>query len=124
MRVAWVFDGYQFPINPEEDSGWVFEPVVSNKVPINASRSHIQIGGVRSATRQISGWIAGPGANTQYANMSRWVRDRVVSTLTDHMGNSRRAILIDFKPQTVRSVQDWVNNRQAYKYTATFLSLS
>lgn len=123
MRIAWSFDNYSFHVNPEEDSGWVVEPVVSNRVPIGGNRSRIQIGGIKSATRQISGWIYGPGSAIQYNNMRRWVRDRVVSTLTDHLGESRRAIMISFQPQAVRSASEWAAGRQAYKYTATFLAL-
>lgn len=123
MRVAWSFDNYSFHVNPEEDTGWVYEPVISNRVPIGGNRSRIQIGGVKSATRQISGWIYGPGWSTQYNNMQRWVRDRVVSTLTDHLGVSKQAIMVSFQPQAIRSAQEWSKNRQVYKYTATFIAL-
>ena len=57
-RVAWQFNGYSWPINPEDDSGWIpGELVYSELVPIYKFSSHVQVGGKKSKRRQVRGWI-------------------------------------------------------------------
>ena len=122
-RVGWEFESYSFAINPEEDSGWVPELVISERVAINASRSNIQIGGAKSDQRQVSGWIWGAGANEQYNKLYNWVKNRTQSTLVDHNGVSRRAILVEFKPTAVSNPREWSAGRQTWRYSARFIAL-
>lgn len=122
-RTAWIFNNYSWPVNPESDTGWTTELVISNRVPIGGSRSRIQVGGLRSDVRQISGWIYGPQSQTHIQNMTNWIKNRVVATLTDHLGVSRQAMLVDFKPQLQVSPMEWRQGRQVYKYSATFLAM-
>lgn len=123
-RVAWIFNGYSWAINPETDTGWRSEDIVYEGNPINSSRSVFQWGGRKSERRVITGWIWGPTGTTQYSNMMTWKENRVTATLTDHMGISRTARMIKFDAEPVRSVAEWQAGRQTYKYTAEFISLS
>jgi hypothetical protein len=123
MRTPWVFNNYQFPVNPEEDSGWVYETIINDRVPIGGLRSRIQHGGVKSPRRQISGWMIGGEAQTFYNNMSNWIRNRVISNLVDHNGVTRQSILIEFRPQAVLSPVEWSKGRPVYRYNATFIAL-
>lgn len=122
-RTPWVFDSYSFPINPEEDTGWVGELVLSERVAINSTRSNIQIGGIKSDQRQVSGWIWGEDSNEMNSRLYSWMRNRTQATLVDHNGVSRRAILVEYKPTAVRDPKEWVQGRQTWRYSARFIAL-
>lgn len=121
-RVPWNFSGYDWAINPEKDSGWTPEHVSSEQVPINAPISSIQFGGTKAARRQIQGWVWGAQGPTQYNNMVSWHRNKTNATLTDHMGNTRRCILIKLEWEWVQDIAEWNEGRQTYKYTAEFVA--
>lgn len=123
-RVAWSFNGYDWAINPETDSGWRSEDIVYEGNPINSTKSSFQWGGRKSERRTITGWIIGPSGPTQYSNMMAWKENRITSVLTDHIGVTRTARMIKFDAEPVRSVSEWLEGRQTYKYTAEFVSLS
>jgi hypothetical protein len=120
-RVAWSFASYSFPINPEKDSGWVYDHVMSEQVPIQATESDIQFGGRKSPRRQVSGWIWGSSSSTFFAQFDSWRRNRTQGTLTDHLGNSRSAILVKFEPEAINDPQAWAEGRQTWRYTAEFV---
>ena len=122
-RVAWTFDSYSWSINPDTDSDWVYEQVISEQVPVNASNSSIQFGGRKSGRRQIEGWLWGPNALTQKNKMKTWQLNRTRSTLTDHLGNAQAAILIRFEAKMVQSVSEWLSGRQTWRYTAEFIAV-
>lgn len=123
MRVAWSFNNYSWPVNPEEDSGWTPEIVLSERVPIGASRSKIQIGGFKSDVRTISGWCFGPQANEQYSNLYNWMKNKTQATLTDHNGVSRTAILVEFKPAAVSAPRAWADGVQYWRYSAKWIAV-
>lgn len=120
-RVAWQFAGYSWSVNPEKDSGWVYEHILSEQVPIQATESDIQFGGRKSPRRQISGWIWGESSATQFAQMDNWRKNRTVGILVDHLGNSRSAIMVKFEPEAVQDIQAWNDGRQTWRYTAEFV---
>lgn len=122
-RVGWQFNNYSWPVNPENDSGWVFELVINEKVPINSFKSRIQIGGGKSDVRKISGWLFGPDSPQQYSNMQSWFKNRVQANLVDHLGNSRRAMLRELSAEAVMSAHEWTQGRQTWKYNAVFMAL-
>ncbi len=122
-RVAWSFSSYSFPVNPEKDSGWVYEHIMGEQVPIQGTSSNIQFGGRKSPRRQISGWIWGETSNTFFAQFDNWRKNRVQGTLTDHLGNSRTAILIKFEPEAVQDIQAWNDGRQTWRYNAEFIGI-
>lgn len=122
MRVAWQFNGWKWAINPETDSGWTAEEIMAEQNAINDRRSNIQFGGTKSARRQIHGWIIGPNGPVQLQKMQSWKANRTQATLRDHMGASRKAILLRFDLEFINSVTEWNAGRQAYKYNAEFIA--
>lgn len=122
-RVAWSFAAYEFPINPEKDSGWVYDHVMSEQVPIQATSSNIQFGGRKSPRRQVSGWIWGETSAAFFAQWDNWRRNKTQGTLTDHLGQSRTAILIKFEPEFVQDIQAWNDGRQTFRYNAEFIGV-
>lgn len=120
-RVAWVFAGYEWPINPEKDSGYVYEHAMSEQVPIQATESDLQFGGRKSPRRQISGWLWGESSAAQYAQMEGWRKNKTVGTLVDHLGNARPAMLIKFEAEAVQDARAWAEGRQTWRYTAEFI---
>jgi hypothetical protein len=120
-RVAWSFNGYSWPINPEEDSTWIKEHIVAETGDVGAENSNIQFGGKKSARRQVSGWIWGPGSTQLLLNMHTWHANKVRANLVDHVGESRRCILLSFSPKPVKDVKEWRQGRQTYQYNAEFI---
>lgn len=121
-RVAWNFASYDWPINPEGDSGWVpGELVLSEIVPIDVYQSSIQIGGQKSARRRITGWIWGPESAVHYSKFREWYNNGIDASLTDHLGETRTARLIRFEADAVRDVHAFKAGRQTWKYTAEFI---
>jgi hypothetical protein len=117
-RVAWQFNGYSWAVNPESDSGWVYEHVEAENLPINAGRSSFQYGGTKSGRRQISGWLYGPSALDQYNRMKSWHRNRTTATLVDHLGNVSTARFSRFDAKPVVSATEWRQGRSTWQYTA------
>jgi hypothetical protein len=122
-RTPWQFAGYDFPVNPEEDSDWIYEHLESENIPINATSSNIQFGGRKSARRRISGYIWGPSSATQHAKMQSGRKNKTQGTLVDHLGNSQSAILIKFEPKFVRDAQAWAQGRSTWRYDAEFIAI-
>lgn len=122
-RVGWEFNGYSWAINPMTDTDWIYEHNITEGVGINAQVSTLQYGGTKSGRRRISGWIWGPNGPTQFSNMRSWQRNRTQATLTDHKGNSVRAMLVKFEPEPTQDSVEWAQGRQTYKYTAEFVAL-
>lgn len=120
-RVAWVFNGYSWPINPEKDSGWVKEEVYAEQVPIRSPKSSMQWGGRKTGRRQISGWLYGPSAQTLYNNMVSWKENRTRATLTDHFGNASVARLVKFDAEYIQANGEWLASRPVWRYNAEFL---
>lgn len=120
-RVAWEFDGYAFPVNPEKDNGWVYEDVEPETVPIGAQKSTFQFGGRKSGRRQTSGWLYGEKALEQYNKMRNWKLGRTMATLTDHLGNSTTARLAKFDAEIVLSSTEWKAGRNTWRYNAEWI---
>jgi hypothetical protein len=121
-RVAWSFNGYSFPINPDDDSGWTEDEVMTENVPIGSTNSSIQFVGRKSGRRQIQGWLWGPAAATQKSTMKSWKDNRTEATLIDHTGDSQKAIMVKFEAKPVMSISEWNQGRQTYRYTAEFIA--
>lgn len=119
-RVAWRFDGYDWPINPEEDSGWTKPDIMSEQNNVNADVSNFQFGGRKSARRQISGWLWGEGSVQLRLNMYNWYANRKKSTLVDHVGDSKKCFITSLTVKSVQDVREWGQGRQTYKYTIEF----
>jgi hypothetical protein len=124
-RVAWVFNGYSWPVNPEPDgdSGWVKESVHTEQNPLNASVSSFQFTAEKSARRQVTGWIIGPYAGEQLGRFQAWRSGRTRANLIDHMGVSKRCMLISFSAKTVNNQAEWRQGRSTYKYSAEFVEV-
>lgn len=122
-RVPWSFDGYNFSVNPYEDSGWMSELVIAENLPINARLSTIQLGGVRSRRRRISGYIIGTKGPELYSKLDGWLRAFKQSTLRDHLGTSSKAMLVSFQPELIMDHKAWQAGRQSYRYQAEWISL-
>ena len=122
MRTPWSFSGYQWHVNPNEDTGFIYEPVFNEEVPINASSSKYQYGGMKAGKREISGWLFGDHAMEQYTTMLGWLRNRTISTLTDHLGQSQRAMMVKFDVKIVNDATAYKNNRITATYSATFVT--
>lgn len=120
-RTGWQFDSYTWAVNPEKDSGWVYEHAMSENLPIGASNSSLQFSAIKSGRRQISGWIWGPNAQDQYNRMRAWQLGLTTSNLIDHRGESKKAIMIKFEPELVQSVSEWQAGRQTWRYNAEFI---
>lgn len=120
-RTAWIFNSYSWPVNPEKDTGWNAEEVEPEAVAINATRSTFQWGGRKSGRRQISGWLYGANALEQYNQMRSWKNNRVVATLTDHLGNSATARLAKFDAELTPSATEWAHGRSTWHYNAEFI---
>lgn len=123
MRVAWQFANYNFPVNPFDDSNWIFDHAMSEQVPIQGTKSTIQFGGRKSARRTIKGWIYGENSAVQYATMEGWRQNKTQGTLIDHLGNSRNAIMIKFEPEAVQDIKAWEDGRQTWRYSAEFVEI-
>lgn len=120
-RVAWSFSGVEFPINPYEDSGWIWEHVSTEDVPIQATKSTLQFGGRKSPRRQVKGYIWGSICAGWKSQLENWRKDKTNGTLVDHLGDSQSAVLMKFEPELVNDPQEWVNGRQTYRYVAEFV---
>jgi len=123
MRIAWQFGDYQWPVNPNEDSNWTYDPVLGESVPINSSNSKFQYGGMKSPRRQVQGWLWGPQALDQYYTMLGWLRSQTQATLTDHIGQSRKAQLVKFEAKPVNDVGAFRRGEVTMQYTAEFIGL-
>lgn len=123
-RVAWVFAGYSWPINPEKDSGWVKEEVYSEQHPLNSTVSNLHFTAKKSARRKVSGWLFGETSAAQLTKMQYWKDNRTVGTLVDHNNSSKRCMLISFAPEPVQSVSEWKAGRATFKYEAEFIEVS
>lgn len=121
MRVAWQFNSYQWPVNPETDTGFVSEEVLPEVVPIRATKSSVQWGGRKSARRQITGWLYGLKALEQYNTMRGWKENRTRASLVDHFGNTTTARLVKFDAKFVQSNTEWGAGRPTWQYTAEFM---
>ena len=120
-RVAWVFNGYSWPVNPLTDTDWSVALVEAENVAVGASQSRFQYTGRKSRRRQITGWLYGVHASTQLATMRGWHMNRTVATLVDHMGQSARARLTSFVPEVVPNAAEWLQGRSTWRYTAEFV---
>jgi hypothetical protein len=117
-RVAWVFNGYEWPVNPEKDSGWLNEHVSAELNNINATKSVFQFGGMKSSRRKISGWIWGPSASTQYLTMWNWHKNKTTGVLKDHVGVEKRCFFLTFSAEAVIDSVSWSQGRPTYRYEA------
>lgn len=122
-RTAWQFDGYAWPTNPDEDSGWVTEPMYAEKNPLAASVSKFQFTALKSARRQVSGYLYGVHALEQRDKMDEWLRKRVQATLVDHLGGARRAVLLRFEARAVPDVRAHRDGRATFRFAAEFVAL-
>lgn len=120
-RTPWNFSSYNFNINPEEDSGWVGENVEAENSPVGSSRSTIHWVARKTERRQTGGWIWGPGGATQLSNMKNWERNRTVSYLTDHTGDSRKARLRKFEAKPVQDIPEWKQGRQTWRWSGEWI---
>jgi hypothetical protein len=123
-RVAWVFAGYSWPVNPEKDSGWIKEEVYAERNALNSTVSNIHFTAKKSARRKVSGWLFGESTAAQLTKMQSWKDNRTIGTLVDHVGGSKRCIMISFEAEPIQSVSEWKAGRQTYKYNAEFVEVS
>lgn len=122
-RIPWVCNGYAWPVNPYEDSGWVVERAYQEYQPIQRIGSVIFSVGIKSARRKISGYIIGPKAQEFYNKWSEWLLSQFPLTLKDHHNVSRSCILLNFSPSSVLDIQSFRQNRPCYRYTAEFITV-
>lgn len=122
-RTPWQFDGYDFPTNPDDDSGWTTEVIYSEKNGINATGSRLQFGALKSPRRQISGYFFGLKAVEQHDKFQTWLTNRTQATLVDHMGISRRAVLVKFDAKVLPDVRAYKDGRATFRFTAEFFAL-
>ena len=120
-RTPWQFAGYSWAINPEKDSGFVYEDVMPESVGIGAARSTFQYGGTKSGRRQISGWLYGVNALDQYNRMKGWKQARTKATLIDHLGNSTTARFSKFDAEIIPSATEWRLGRSTWRYNAELI---
>ena len=122
-RVAWVFDNYQFPVNPETDTGWNREVILVEHNPIRSTQSVFQYLGTRSARRRITGWMYGPKADEMRSKFEHWLTTRKVATLKDHLNVSRNAVLVSFTYELVPDYRAWRQQKPTYRYNAEFVQV-
>jgi hypothetical protein len=122
-RVAWLFNGYAWPVNPEKDSGWTKDDVVGEVNPLQSNISTFQFTGRKSARRQISGWIWGPNSAEQLTKMRDWRINRTKATLRDHTGESKRCYCASLRLEPVQDIASWKSGRQTYRYDAEFVEV-
>lgn len=120
-RVPWQFNGYSWDVNPEKDSGWVYEDVLPETVAIGAPKSSFQFGGRKSGRRQISGYLFGVSSLTQYNIMKSWRLNRTKATLVDHFGNASTARMVKFEAEPIQSAMEWRLGRASWRYNAEFI---
>lgn len=123
MRTPYKFNNFSFPVNPADDTGWNQELSYSEQIPIGASHSTTQIGGMKAATRQIGGHIWGPDAMQQYSTMQSWLRNKTQANFTDYLGVTRKAMMLKFDAKIVNDIAAYKNNRATWTYTAIFVAL-
>ncbi len=122
-RVAWVFDNYQWPVNPETDTGWNSELIIVEHNPIQSSRSVFQYLGTRSARRRITGWMYGLKAEEMRSKFEYWLSTRKVAILKDHLNVSKNAMLVSFTYEIVPDYGMWRQQRPTYRYIAEFVQV-
>lgn len=120
-RVPWSFDGYEWPINPDTDTGWVKEHIFVEQNPLQASLSFFQRTSSRSARRRISGWIYGPQGQTFKSKLEYWHAVTRRALLVDHLGVQKMAFLYSLSFTAVFSVSEWRYGRQTWRYDAEFV---
>lgn len=123
MRTPWNFDNYDFPVNPDDDSGWTTEPLLSEKNAIAATKSRFQFNGLKSSRRQTQGYFFGPSALTQRSTFETWLRSRTQANLTDHLGVTRKAMLVHFEAKPVQDVHAYQLGRATFRFTAEWVAL-
>lgn len=122
-RVAWSFNGYSFPINPEKSSGFVKDPLLAERVPIQANKSNIQRGGLKSGRIVVSGMLFGENSDSMKNMFDYWLENGTVGDLVDHQGIRVTAMLVKFDPETVRDIKAWKCGRQTWSYSAEFVAM-
>lgn len=120
-RVPWVFDGYEWPINPQEDSGWKKDRVAPEQNNIGSRISVFQLNAEKSARRQINGFIWGPLGGQLMANLIQWRDTSKRATLRDHTGMEKNCFLFALEFKAVKDAAEWRQGRQTYTYTAEFV---
>lgn len=123
MRIPWVFDGYEFPVNPAEDSGWTKETSIAESNAIRSTSSTFHWTGTKSARRTVSGYFFGPSSSLQRGRFKTWYEQRKQALLTDHTGESRKAQMISFTCQPVRDVRSVRTGAFTWQYTAEFIEV-
>lgn len=124
MRTPWSFNGYSFPTNPEEDSGWTPDILITEKNSIGGSSSRFHVTGFKSDRRQTSGYFFGLNAIEQRDQFESWFRGKVQATLTDHMGVSRRAMLVKFAAKPINDVGAYRAGRATFRFEAEWIALN
>jgi len=119
--MRWSFAGYNFPVNPENDTGFNKQVVYAENVPIHAENSSIQVGGKQSGRRQVSGMLFGPYSAQHLAKFEEWLDNHTVATLRDHLGSTNKAMLISFDKEAVFNIKDIQCGRQSWRYNAEFI---
>ncbi len=123
MRTPWRFNNYDFPTNPDDDSGWTTEPILSEKNAIASNASRFQMNGLKSSRRQIQGYFWGIKAIEQYNAFQGWLRNHTQAALTDHLGITRKAMLVRFEGKPVQDVRAYKEGRATFRFTAEFVAL-
>lgn len=120
-RVPWNFSGYDFPVNPSDDSGWKADEVNAENSPIGSTNSSLQWGARKSARKQCSGTLIGLSAQTQKTTMEGWKNNRTVAVLTDHTGEAKKCQLIAFEAKPIFNYSEWLHGRQTYTWQGEFI---
>lgn len=123
-RVAWQFNNYSWPVNPETDTGWVTEVVYVEHNPLQATHSVWQSLTRKSPRRKISGWIFGAQGALFKQQLEQWHRQRVVAILKDHLNDQRKAFFLSLSFSLVPSYSEWKQGRAVWRYDAELIAVS
>ena len=110
--VKWSFRSTDFETNPESVEGWEKEEKTSEIDLLDSDTTVIQISGFKSGVMDMEGWILSAAF---LAIFEGW--RGLTGTLTDDLGNSWTARLMEFVPRRVTNVADW----NTYKYRARWI---
>lgn len=108
----WNFRGTPFELNPESVDGWEKEEKASEIDLLDSDTTVIQSSGFKSGVMVMEGWIFSAAF---LATFEGWLGQ--TGTLTDDLGHTWTARLMEFTPRRVTNVADW----NTYKYRARWI---
>lgn len=97
----WSWGGTTADWNPNQDSGWNYEPVVTEQHNIGSGSSVLQEGGLKSGRRKVSGITKSAAFKSALEALHL---ARSTFTLVDHRGNSSSARIMSLQFTEVHDV--------------------